>query len=164
MVVDKLDTTFAALSDPTRRAMIERLSHGPASVHGLTEPFALSQQMISKHIAYLVRARMVIKTKRGRESVCTLRPEAIKTVSDWAISYRRFWEESFDKLDVVVNQMKKTGVRDDKKTWKEQSGSLCSRTRLHGNELWLRSRHGQEGRDLADSSGSRTRRDILRYC
>src|SRR5712664_2542599 len=67
MVVDKLDTTFAALSDPTRRAMIERLSHGPASVHGLTEPFALSQQMISKHIAYLVRARIVIKTKRGRE-------------------------------------------------------------------------------------------------
>src|SRR5713226_3445643 len=98
MVVDKLGTTFAALSDPTRRAMIERLSHGPASVHGLTEPFALSQQMISKHIAYLVRARIVIKT-----------------VSDWAISYRRFWEESFDKLDVVVNQMKKAEVRDDKK-------------------------------------------------
>jgi len=95
--------------------MIERLSHGPASVHGLTEPFELSQQMISKHIAYLVRARIVIKTKRGRESVCRLRPEAIKTVSDWAISYRRFWEESFDKLEVVVNQIKKTEVRDDKK-------------------------------------------------
>ena len=105
-VVDNLGTTFTALSDPTRRAMIERLSHGPASVRGLTEPFALSQQMISKHIAYLVRARIVIKTKRGRESVCTLRPEAIKTVSDWAIRYRRFWEESFDKLEVVVNQMK----------------------------------------------------------
>ncbi len=89
--------------------MIERLSHGPASVHGLTKPFALSQQMISKHIAYLVRARIVIKTKRGRESVCRLRPQAIKTVSDWAISYRRFWEESFDKLEVVVNQMKKEG-------------------------------------------------------
>jgi DNA-binding transcriptional ArsR family regulator len=113
-VVDQLDTTFAALSDPTRRAMIERLSNGPASVHGLTEPFALSQQMISKHIAYLVRARIVIKTKRGRESVCTLRPEAIKTVSDWAISYRRFWEESFDKLDAVVNQLKRMEVEDDK--------------------------------------------------
>ena len=114
MVVDSLGTTFAALSDPTRRAMIERLSHGPASVHGLTTPFALSQQMISKHIAYLVRARIVIKTKRGRESVCRLRPEAIKTVSDWAISYRRFWEESFDKLDAVVTQMKKEQVRRDK--------------------------------------------------
>jgi DNA-binding transcriptional ArsR family regulator len=120
MVVDKLGTTFTALSDPTRRAMIQRLSHGPATVHGLTKPFALSQQMISKHIAYLVRARIVIKTKRGRESVCTLRPEAIKTVSDWAISYRRFWEESFDKLDVVISemkkqQMKKKEVRNDTK-------------------------------------------------
>ena len=114
-VVNGLDITFAALADPTRRTMIERLSHGPASVHGLTEPFALSQQMISKHIAYLVRARIVIKTKRGRESICTLRPKAIKTVSEWAISYRQFWEESFDKLDVVVNQMKKAEVRDDKK-------------------------------------------------
>ena len=95
--------------------MIERLSRGPASVHGLTKPFALSQQMISKHIAYLVRARIVIKTKRGRESVCKLRPKAIKTVSDWAMSYRQFWEESFDKLEVVVNQMKKAEMRDDKK-------------------------------------------------
>ena len=115
MVVDRLGTTFAALSDPNRRAMIERLSNGPASVHGLTEPFSLSQQMISKHIAYLVRARVVIKTKRGRESVCKLRPEAIKTVRDWAFSYRRFWEENFDKLDAVVNQMKKEEASDDRK-------------------------------------------------
>ena len=112
MVVDKLGTTFAALSDPTRRAMIKRLSQSPASIHGLTEPFELSQQMISKHIAYLVRARIVKKTKRGRESVCTLRPEAIKAVSDWALDYRRFWEESFDKLDAVLTEMKKTEVKD----------------------------------------------------
>ena len=112
VVVNQLDTTFAALSHPTRRAMVERLSHGPHSVRGLTEPFALSQQMISKHIAYLVRARLVRKTKRGRESVCSLRPEAIKTVSDWAMNYRRFWEESFDKLDVVVSEMKKAEVKD----------------------------------------------------
>jgi hypothetical protein len=71
--------------------------------------------MISKHIACLVRARIVIKRKCGRESVCTLRPEAIKTVSEWAFSYRRFWEESFDRLEAVVNQMKKEEVRDDKK-------------------------------------------------
>ncbi len=81
----------------------------------MTEPFTLSQQMISKHIACLVRARIVIKTKHGRESVCTLRPEAIKTVSDWAISYRRFWEESFDKLDVVLNRIKKEEVGHDRK-------------------------------------------------
>ena len=115
MVVDRLGTTFAALSDPTRRAIVERLSHGPVSVHGLTQPFELSQQMISKHIAYLVRARIVSKAKRGRESICTLRPETIKTVSDWAISYRQFWEESFDKLGVVLNRMKKAEIRDDKK-------------------------------------------------
>ena len=113
MVVNTLDTTFAALSDPTRRAMIERLTRGPASVHGLTEPFGLSQQMISKHIATLVRARIVVKTKRGRESVCALRPEAIKTVSDWAMSYRQFWEESFDKLEVVLNQMKEKEAGDE---------------------------------------------------
>jgi DNA-binding transcriptional ArsR family regulator len=115
MVVDRLGTTFAALSDPTRRAMIERLAIGPASVHQLTEPFPLSQQMVSKHIAYLVRARIVVKTKRGRESVCTLRPEAIKTVGDWAFSYRRFWEESLDKLDVVLSQMKKEEAGDGTK-------------------------------------------------
>ena len=93
--------------------MIERLSRGPATVHGLTEPFALSQQMISKHIAYLVRARLVTKTKRGRESICALRPQAIKTVSDWAVGYRQFWEESFDKLDEVLKRMKQEEVRDD---------------------------------------------------
>jgi DNA-binding transcriptional ArsR family regulator len=115
VVVDTLGTTFAALSDPTRRAMIERLSNGPASVRGLTQPFGLSQQMISKHIACLVRARIVTKTRCGRESVCALRPEALKTVSDWAINYRRFWEESFDKLEIVVNQIKKTEAADGSK-------------------------------------------------
>jgi len=87
--------------------MIERLARSPASVHGLTQPFALSQQMISKHIAYLVRARLVTKTKRGRESVCSLRPEAIKAVSDWALDYRRFWEERFDNLDGVLEGLKR---------------------------------------------------------
>ena len=115
LVVDGLDITFAALSDPTRRTMIERLARGPAPVHELTEPFALSQQMISKHIAFLVRARIVVKTKRGRESVCTLRPEAIQRVSEWAMSYRQFWEESLDKLDAVVQQMKQEETKDDKR-------------------------------------------------
>ena len=91
--------------------MIERLSHGPASVQVLTEPFSLSQQMISKHIACLVRARIVTRTKRGRESVCTLRPGAIKTVNDWAMNYRQCWEERFDKLDAVVSKNKESGGR-----------------------------------------------------
>ncbi|MFC6644937.1 ArsR/SmtB family transcription factor [Granulicella cerasi] len=115
MVVDALDLIFAALADPTRRAMMEQLARGPASVHSLTEPFAISQQMVSKHIAILVRARIVIKTKRGRESICSLRPEAIKSVSEWAISYRQFWEQSFDKLAGVLDQMKKEEVQDGRK-------------------------------------------------
>jgi len=106
-VVNQLDHTFTALSDPTRRAMIDRLSRGPTTVRGLTEPFRLSQQMISKHVASLVRAGIVVKTRRGRESVCALRPEALKTVADWANNYQRFWEESFDRLEVVLQNMKR---------------------------------------------------------
>lgn len=107
LVVDALDNTFAALADPTRRAMVDRLANGPATVHGLTEPFSLSQQMISKHIAVLVKARLVVKTRRGRESVCALRPQAIKRVNEWAMNYRRLWEERLDKLDEVLTEMKK---------------------------------------------------------
>jgi DNA-binding transcriptional ArsR family regulator len=106
LVVNRLDSTFAALADPTRRAVVIKLTLGPASVHDLTEPFSLSQQMISKHVACLVRAKIVIKQRRGRESICTLRPTAIKAVADWALDFRRLWEESFDKLDTVLQEMK----------------------------------------------------------
>src|SRR5579872_6940394 len=78
LVVDILSMTFAALSDPTRRAMVHKLTLGPATIHALTQPFDLSQQMISKHVACLVRARIVVKQKRGRESLCALSPRAIK--------------------------------------------------------------------------------------
>jgi DNA-binding transcriptional ArsR family regulator len=105
-VVDELSLTFAALSDPTRRAMVHRLTLGPATIHALTQPFDLSQQMISKHVACLIRARIVVKQKRGRESICTLSPVAIKSVADWAIDFRRLWEESLDKLDAVLHEMK----------------------------------------------------------
>ncbi|HEY8027083.1 MAG TPA: metalloregulator ArsR/SmtB family transcription factor [Burkholderiaceae bacterium] len=113
MVVDNLGTIFLALSDPIRRAIIRRLSQGPATVNELCEPFAVSQQMVSKHIAYLIRAKLVVKTKRGRESVCTLKPQAIKAVSDWALEYRRFWEERLDKLGAVLTEMKRTEASDD---------------------------------------------------
>jgi DNA-binding transcriptional ArsR family regulator len=114
-VVDSLGITFTALSDPTRRAIINRLSRNPSSVHGLTGPFELSQQAISKHLAYLERAKIVKKAKVGRESICTLRPEAIKAVSDWTLHYRRFWEESFNKLDSVLKEMKGLEAKNDKK-------------------------------------------------
>jgi DNA-binding transcriptional ArsR family regulator len=106
LVVNQLDATFAALADSTRRAMVIKLTLGPASIHDLTEPFSLSQQMISKHVACLVRAQFVVKQRRGRVSICTLRPTAIKAVADWALDFRRLWEESFDKLDAVLQKMK----------------------------------------------------------
>ncbi len=114
--MNKLDSTFAALADPTRRAMVSQLTLGPATIHDLTAPFSLSQQMISKHVAYLVRARIVVKRKRGRESVCTLRPAAIKAVADWALDYRRLWEESFDKLDAVLQDMKDDERKNNERT------------------------------------------------
>ncbi len=114
LVVNALDSTFAALADPTRRAMVVKLTHGPASIHDLTEPFSLSQQMISKHVACLVRARIVVKRRRGRESICTLRPTAIKAVADWSLDFRRLWEESFDKLDAVLQEMKSEEASHDR--------------------------------------------------
>ena len=106
MVVDNLSLTLAALSHPTRRAMGHPLTLGPATIHALTQPFDLSQQMISKHVACLVRAQIVVKQKRGRESICSLSPAALKSVADWAIDFRRLWEESLDKLVAVVHEMK----------------------------------------------------------
>ena len=94
MVVDNLGTIFLALSDPTRRAIIERLSQGPATVNELAAPFDISQQMISKHIAYLIRADIVVKTKHGRESICQLQPEAIKLVSDWTHEFSNTWDDT----------------------------------------------------------------------
>jgi DNA-binding transcriptional ArsR family regulator len=115
MVVDPLNVTFTALSDETRRKMIHRLARGPATVHELSEPFDLSQQMISKHIAYLVRAKIVEKVKRGRESVCMLRPQSLKTVSEWTLNYRQLWEERFDKLEAVVHRMKEVEAQRGKR-------------------------------------------------
>ena len=87
--------------------MVIKLTLGPASIHELTEPFSLSQQMISKHVACLVRAKIVIKQRLGRESICTLRPTSIKAVADWALDFQRLWEKRFDELDVVLQEMKR---------------------------------------------------------
>lgn len=87
--------------------MVLQLTRGPASIHALRAPFPLSQQMISKHVACLVRANIVVKQRRGRESICALRPTAIKAVAEWALDFRQLWEERFDRLDAVLQDMKK---------------------------------------------------------
>jgi DNA-binding transcriptional ArsR family regulator len=103
--VDSLSSAFAALSDPTRRRILDRLTRGPATINELAKPFEISQQAISKHLAYLERARLIEKQPRGRERFCTLRPSAIRKVADWADGYRRFWEQSFQRLDGILGDI-----------------------------------------------------------
>jgi DNA-binding transcriptional ArsR family regulator len=102
---DSLTTTLAAVADPTRRAILQRLAAGPAPVHELAAPFRMSQQAISKHLAYLERARLVDKQRTGRLHVCTLRARPLQEVAEWADTYRRFWEESFERLDEVLEDL-----------------------------------------------------------
>jgi DNA-binding transcriptional ArsR family regulator len=104
--VDKLSVTFAALSDPTRRRIVDRLTRGPATVNELTEPFSISQQAISKHVAYLEKAQLLEKRREGREQICSLKPGAIRLVFDWAADFQKLWEARYDQLDRVLEEMK----------------------------------------------------------
>lgn len=106
MVVDTLSPTFAALSDPTRRLIVDRLTRGPAPVSELARPFAMSQQAISKHVAYLERAHLIQKRRAGRQHLCALNPHALRAVALWAESYRRVWEKNFQRLDALLEEMK----------------------------------------------------------
>jgi DNA-binding transcriptional ArsR family regulator len=104
-----LSTTLLALSDPTRRAILGRLARGPASVSELAAPFAMTQQAISKHLAYLERARLIDKQRRGRRQLCTLNPAPLDGVSGWVEECRNFWVQGFDRLDAVLQDMKQEG-------------------------------------------------------
>lgn len=106
LVVDRLSTSFIALSDPTRRLILERLARGAASVNELAEPFHVSQQAISKHLAYLERAELIEKRRQGRQRLCALRPQALDEVAGWVGKCREFWEASFDQLESLVNEVK----------------------------------------------------------
>lgn len=98
---DSLSLTFAALADPTRRAMLARLSLGEASVTDLAKPFLkmMSLPAITKHLKVLERAGLVTKTKEAQFRPCKLNPAALKDASNWMEEYRVYWEESFDRLD-----------------------------------------------------------------
>lgn len=106
LVVDRLSTCFVALSDPTRRLILERLAKGAASVNELAEPFHMSQQAVSKHLACLERAELIEKRQEGRQRLCTLRPEVLDEVVTWVQKCREFWDESFDRLELLVREMK----------------------------------------------------------
>jgi DNA-binding transcriptional ArsR family regulator len=104
-VVNELNLTFIALSDPTRRMILDRLRQGTATVNQLAEPFGMSQQAVSKHLAYLERARLIEKQREGRLQICSLRAAALKEAHDWIDSYRQFWDGAFDRLDTLLTEL-----------------------------------------------------------
>ncbi len=116
MTPDRLDATFAALADPTRRAILARLASGATSVSELAEPFAMSMPAISKHLKVLQRAGLIERGREAQWRPCRLAPAPLKDASDWLEHYRRFWEESFDRLEDYLRELQK---RESKK--KEKS-------------------------------------------
>jgi DNA-binding transcriptional ArsR family regulator len=108
----RLDTTFAALADPTRRAILARLAKGEATVLELAEPFDISLPAVSKHLKVLERAGLITRGKEAQFRPCRINPDGLKGVDEWIGGYRRFWEESFDRLDGVLAELQRSD--DDK--------------------------------------------------
>jgi DNA-binding transcriptional ArsR family regulator len=106
-----LDATFAALADPTRRAILARLAAGEASVSELAEPFDMSLPAVSKHLKVLERAGLIARGRDAQRRPCRLEPLRLKDVSDWVEQYRRFWEESFDRLDEYLRELARAEVK-----------------------------------------------------
>lgn len=104
-----LDTVFHALSDSTRRAILQRLAGGGALVKDLAEPFAMSKQGVSKHLQVLEEAGLVVKVTEGRSTRVILRPEALQHVQDWVAFYRDFWTDSLAALADIVDNEEETG-------------------------------------------------------
>lgn len=114
MTDDPLSSTFGALADPTRRAILARLASGPATVNQLAEPFPVSLQAISKHLKVLERAGLVSRGRDAQYRPCELRPEPLKQVTEWLQRYRRFWEESFGQLDDYLIELQERRHHDDR--------------------------------------------------
>ena len=105
-VVDYLTATLIAISDPTRRAILNRLAQGPAPVGELAAPFKITQQAVSKHLHQLQRARLIEKQRQGRQNFCRLNPAPLAEAITWMEHCRQEWEERFDRLDAVVAEIK----------------------------------------------------------
>ncbi|MPZ48817.1 MAG: metalloregulator ArsR/SmtB family transcription factor [Dehalococcoidia bacterium] len=110
-----LDITFAALADPTRRAILTRLSAGEASVTELAEPFAMSQPAISKHIKVLERAGLVSRGRDAQRRPCRLEAKPLAEATEWLENYRRIWEGQFQRLDLLLGEMKSELESESKK-------------------------------------------------
>ena len=104
-----LDHAFSALGDPTRRAMVQRLARGPATVGELARPHRMSAPAISKHVRVLEHAGLLRREKRGREHWCHLQPEALEEAGEWLEQQRAYWESLLDKLDTLLEQQDDQG-------------------------------------------------------
>ena len=104
-ITGRLDATFMALADPTRRAIIRQLRDGEATVTELARPFAMSQPAISKHLKVLERAGLVSRRRDAQRRPCRLEPRQLKAANDWLDGYRSYWDESFGRLDAVLDDM-----------------------------------------------------------
>jgi DNA-binding transcriptional ArsR family regulator len=113
MATDVLDRTFSALADPTRRAIVERLADGEASVTELAAPFAMSLPAVSKHLKVLEKAGLISRGRQAQWRPCRLEPEPLKEASDWLQEYRRLWEERLDRLDEYLQTLQGKEQNDD---------------------------------------------------
>ena len=116
MQADHLSQTFAALADPTRRAILARLSTGETSVTELAEPFDMSLPAVSKHLKVLERAGLVARSRDAQWRPCRLEAGPLKEANDWLEHYRRFWEQSFDRLESYLDELQMKGKPDGRKT------------------------------------------------
>ena len=107
MTSPALDATFSALADPTRRAILSRLASGVASVTELAEPFAMSLPAISKHLKVLEHAGLIARGREAQRRPCRLEAAPLRDVADWVAHYRRFWDESLDRLDAYLQDLHK---------------------------------------------------------
>jgi DNA-binding transcriptional ArsR family regulator len=105
MVQLNLDAAFSALSDPTRRAILARLALGETSVTELAKPFAMSLPAVSKHLKVLERAGLITRSREAQWRPCRIEPRALKDIDDWLAHYRRFYDQSFDRLDDYLKQL-----------------------------------------------------------
>ena len=102
-----LNDTFAALADPTRRAILARLASGEAGVMELAKPFDMSQPAISKHLKVLERAGLIVRGRKAQSRPCRLRAGPLKEVAEWTERYRRYWEQSFERLDAYLGKLQR---------------------------------------------------------
>jgi DNA-binding transcriptional ArsR family regulator len=113
---DRLTATFAALADPTRRAILTRLLSGEFSVGELAKPFEMSMPAVSKHLRVLERAGLIEQRREAQWRRCRIRPEPLKEVMSWTERYRHLWDERLDRLDGVIEQIK-AQEKENKKKW-----------------------------------------------